>query len=307
MGKVFVVDISRCSGCYNCQLACKDEHCGNEWLPYAKKQPMTGQFWAKVTEHVEGSIPKVKIHYTPEMCGHCDNPSCMAACSTGAVYKRGDGLVLIDPLKCNGCRECMGACPYGRIYFNGELNIAQKCTGCAHLLDAGKMPRCVSVCPTGALIFDEKDKLEARLKDAVQMAPHPGHRELAEPGDRELSNPGFQEYAKPDKQELSNLHPGDSPDKGCSPNLYYENLPGKFIAGTIFDPVEEEVIRDALCVLTCDDKTYETRTDFFGDFWFKNLPAGTYKLAISPAGFKAKTFDNIDLTESVNIGDIPFR
>ena len=63
MSKVFIVDIARCTGCYNCQLVCKDEHCGNDWSPYAKAQPMTGQFWCKVHDHVQGTIPKVKIHH----------------------------------------------------------------------------------------------------------------------------------------------------------------------------------------------------------------------------------------------------
>ena len=62
MSKVFVVDVAKCSGCYNCQLACKDENCENDWMPYSKPQPKTGQFWIKVHEHPEGTIPKVKIH-----------------------------------------------------------------------------------------------------------------------------------------------------------------------------------------------------------------------------------------------------
>ena len=76
MSKVFVIDVAKCSGCYNCQLACKDEHCGNDWMPYAKPQPQIGQFWVKVHEHVEGTIPKVKMHYMAQLCNHCDDPVC---------------------------------------------------------------------------------------------------------------------------------------------------------------------------------------------------------------------------------------
>ena len=50
MAKAFVIDVAKCSGCYNCQLACKDEHAENDWMPYAKAQPLTGQFWCRVTE-----------------------------------------------------------------------------------------------------------------------------------------------------------------------------------------------------------------------------------------------------------------
>ena len=72
MAKAFVIDVARCCGCYNCQLACKDEHVDNDWTPYAKPQPETGQFWMKVQENVCGTIPKVKMHYIPMLCNHCD-------------------------------------------------------------------------------------------------------------------------------------------------------------------------------------------------------------------------------------------
>ena len=72
MAKAFVIDVSQCCGCYNCQLACKDEHAGNDWTPYAKPQPDTGQFWMKLGEHVCGTVPKVKMHYIP-LRQHCEN------------------------------------------------------------------------------------------------------------------------------------------------------------------------------------------------------------------------------------------
>lgn len=153
MSKVFILDIARCSGCFNCQLACKDEHAENDWLPYAAAQPLTGQFWCRVEEHVHGTIPKVKIHYEPQLCRHCENAACMAACPAGAIKRREDGLVLIDPEVCTGCQSCLDACPYGVIYFNDQKRIAQKCTGCAHLIDAGRPPRCAEACPTDALTF----------------------------------------------------------------------------------------------------------------------------------------------------------
>ena len=144
MAKVLLVDITRCNGCYSCQLSCKDEHVGNDWSPIAKPQPNTGHFWWKTTETVQGTVPKVRVHYMHEMCQHCEDAPCMAACKNGAFYRREDGLVILDPDKCRGTRSCMDACPYGAIYFNTDLNIAQKCTGCAHLLDDGwTEPRCV--------------------------------------------------------------------------------------------------------------------------------------------------------------------
>jgi tetrathionate reductase subunit B len=72
MGKVMVIDIGKCNGCYNCQVACKDEHVDNDWTPIAKPQPDTGHFWMKVTDIVQGTVPKVRVRYMLDTCQHCD-------------------------------------------------------------------------------------------------------------------------------------------------------------------------------------------------------------------------------------------
>ncbi len=266
MAKAFVIDISKCSGCYNCQLACKDEHVGNDWRPYAAPQPSVGQFWLQVQEHVEGTLPKVKIHYIPRLCNHCRKAACMEACPAGAISRREDGLVLISPDACVGCGACRDACPYGVIYMNAELRIAQKCTGCAHLLDHGaKMPRCVEACPTEAIRFGE----ETELTDDI-----PGAEVL-------------------------------QPETGLLPRVYYRNVPGKFIGGTLYDPEAKEVVPDARCLLTSGGKTWEARSDEFGDFWFRDLPVGIYDLVIHAPGRGYRRFDRIRTDKSVNLGDIP--
>ena len=91
--KAFIVDLSVCNGCYCCQIACKDEHVANDWTPYAKPQPDTGQFWIKVGERVRGSVPKVKISYTPNMCMHCDDAKCMDGCKRGRRIQDNAGQV----------------------------------------------------------------------------------------------------------------------------------------------------------------------------------------------------------------------
>ena len=268
MAKVFTIDISKCSGCYNCQLACKDEHAGNEWLPYAAAQPEIGQFWMKVEERVEGTLPKVKIHYLPRLCNHCEHPACMAACPQGAIEKRADGLVLILPEKCSGCGDCAKACPYGVIYPNAEQKIFQKCTGCAHLLDHGiKQPRCVEACPTEALRFGEESELRDELLGAEVLRPETG------------------------------LHP----------HVYYRNLPGLFIGGTLYDPETKEVIIGARCLLTNGGRTREALSDDFGDFWFRDLPAGVYTLLIQAKGYAYRSFERLRLEKSMNLGDISLQ
>lgn len=268
MGKVMVIDISKCNGCYNCQIACKDEHVDNDWTPIAKPQPDTGHFWMKVTDIVQGTIPKVRVRYMLDTCQHCDDAPCMAACNSGAIYKREDGAVIIDPTKCQGSGDCIKACPYDVIYWNEEAKIAQKCTWCAHLLDQGwKEPRCVDACPTGALTFGE----ESELGDLIAQA----------------------EALKP--------------EEGTKPRVYYIDLPNKyFIAGAVYDPVEDECLEGVTVTLVgADGETKGTlTTDDFGDFWFERQEPGTYSLRIEMEGYAPKTIEAIDASKDVNVGDI---
>ena len=269
--KVFVIDIAKCNGCHNCQIVCKDEHVGNDWTPIAKPQPDIGQFWLELTERVRGTVPKVKVAYRPHLCMHCDQAPCIEACPVqGALYKRDDGLVIIDPVKCTGCRLCVDACPYERvIWFNEDLNIAQKCTGCAHLLDDGwTEPRCADACPTLAIRFlDEKDAKELMAKAEVW------------------------------KPELK---------AKVKPRVHYLGLPKKFIAGTVYDPAEEEVVIGATVTLKpAAGKALTVATDAYGDFWFEDLADGTYDLQIK-SGKKVKTFTGLDTAVAdINLGDIP--
>jgi tetrathionate reductase subunit B len=269
MKKVFIIDISKCNGCHSCQIACKDEHVGNDWTPIAKPQPDTGQFWIKLTQTVRGTVPKVKVAYRPHLCMHCDEAPCIKACKVeGALYQRDDGLVIIDPVKCTGCKNCVDVCPYEVIYFNESLNIAQKCTGCAHLLDQGwKEPRCVDACPTLAIRMVDESEAGDLIKKAEVIRP-----------------------------ELK-----------TKPRVYYLNLPKRFIAGTVYDPVDKEVIIGATVTLTetGNSENTITTTDDFGDFWFEGLTAGKYTLTLEAKGFVRKTVNDINTEKDVNLGDIP--
>ncbi len=272
--KAFLIDLGICNGCYNCQIVCKDEHCGNDWSPYAKPQPDTGHFWLKIDYFVRGAIltaqdvcstAKVKVAYIPMPCMHCANATCIGACPVSAIHRRDDGLVIIDPAKCIGCQECLhtDACAYKAIYFNKDLNIAQKCTGCAHLLDIGwKEPRCADACPTEALKFGEESALSLTGTEI--------------------------------------LHP----EYNLQSRVHYKSLPKKFIAGTVFDSVKDEVVIGATCTLSGAGSATAT-TDAFGDFWFEGLAQGTYSLQIAASGYTTKTISSINTTTAdVNLGDI---
>ena len=92
-----IIDLTKCIGCHNCQLACKDEHVENDWMPYAKPQS-EGQFWMKVKEVERGTFPKVKVDWIPVLCMHCDDAPCVIACPNQAIYKRSDGQQEVDKL-----------------------------------------------------------------------------------------------------------------------------------------------------------------------------------------------------------------
>ncbi len=269
--KVFAIDLSMCNGCYCCQIACKDEHVGNDWAPYAKPQPDTGQFWIGLDEQVHGQVPKVTVSYIPHLCQHCDDAPCIKQCEVGAIQKRDDGIVMIEPDKCTGCQLCMSTCPYNAIFFNEDLNIAQKCTGCSHLRDSDpddwSVPRCVDQCPTEALRFGEEEEFADFIKEAEQIKPQ----------------------------------------AGTKPRVYYKHLPKKFIGGTIYDPNEKEVIIGAACTLKDNEsgQNFSTETDNFGDFWFRGLDDDrSFTLTFEKNG-KTHTIDGISTNKAISLGDIP--
>ena len=145
-----VIDVALCHDCNDCFLADKDEFVGNDFPPYSVAQPWSGHRWMNIERKERGQYPIVQVAYLPMPCMHCDAAPCLTA--DGAVYKRDDGLVIIDPVKAKGRKEIVDSCPYGAIYWNDEAGVAQKCTGCVHLLEDGwTETRCSQVCPTEAI------------------------------------------------------------------------------------------------------------------------------------------------------------
>ncbi|SHN58545.1 4Fe-4S dicluster domain-containing protein [Desulfitobacterium chlororespirans] len=264
--KVFVINIDKCVGCHGCQVGCKDEHCGNDWSPYAKPQPEIGQFWIKVNQQERGAKPHVKVTYFPVLCQHCDNAPCIKA-GRGAVYKREDGLVLIDPDKAKGMKQLVDSCPYHAIYWNEQEQLPQKCTGCAHLLDGDhpiSVPRCFDNCQVGAILFGEESEM--------------------------------------DLQGTEIFHP----EYGTKPRVYYRGLPKRFVAGTIYDPAAKEVIIGARCTLNSVDGKVAAiaETNNYGDFWLRNLPEDDFTLTVT-AGKKTKILNVSTKEMDIGLGDVP--
>ena len=110
-----------------------------------------------------------------------------------------------------------------------------------------------------------------------------------------------------DSPEMQDLIEGASvmkPETGLSPRVYYRNIPGQFIAGTVYDPVEKEVIIGARVRAITGGKLYMTHTDEYGDFWFRDLPVGVFDVYVESKGYKTAVFNGLRTRQCVNLGDI---
>jgi len=95
----------------------------------------------------------VRKFFLPSLCNNCDNPICLTNCPVKATWKREDGIVVVDPHRCIGCKYCMASCPYDVRSINPLKRIVQKCEFCRHRVDAGIEPACVETCLGRARIF----------------------------------------------------------------------------------------------------------------------------------------------------------
>jgi Fe-S-cluster-containing dehydrogenase component len=271
-----IIDVVKCEDCNNCFLACKDEHVDNDWPGYAISQPRHGHRWLNIMRKERGQYPIIDVAYLPILCMHCDVAPCIKAARAGAVYKRDDGIVLIDPEKARGQEDIVKACPYDAIWWNEEKNVPQKCTFCAHLLDDGwKEPRCVQACPTGAI---RVVRTRARHMKATVAS-----------------------------ENLQILYP----QYNTRPRVYYRNLyrfTRCFIGGSV--AYEKEGITDCaegarVALRRGSEKISEVLTDNFGDFKFDNLEenSGKYSLEIFFEDHEKKILE-VDLKTSLSLETI---
>jgi len=270
------VNVERCTGCYNCFISCKDEFAGNDYLPLSAAQPDAGPGWIRVEEVEYGTGPKVKLDYVPIPCQQCADAPCIRPEFGDAVYRRADGIVIIDPVKARGKKEIVDSCPYGAISWNQASNLAQKCTMCAHMIDRGeKTTRCVESCPSLALVFGDLDDPESPI--SRMFADKAGKVESYKP------------------------------ELGTNPVMKYVSLPKPFIAGEVLLADKQgECARGAKVSLLskADNKILAAETDFLGDFEFRGLARNAeYLLRAEYQGYVAKEV-TVKTEASVNLGEL---
>src|SRR5881398_376277 len=171
----FFTDTSVCIGCKACEVACK------EWNQLPGNDPVFGdgfdnthsldsQNWRHVKfidnvpdDTMQAGDGKAWLMMS-DVCKHCKHASCLEVCPTGAIIRTEFDTVFIQPDVCNGCRDCIAACPYGVIGLDKHKHVAQKCTLCYDRLQDGMEPACAKACPTDSIQFGPLDELVERAR-----------------------------------------------------------------------------------------------------------------------------------------------
>ena len=169
----FLIDLTKCTGCRSCQVACK------QWnqLEAEKTEFFSGEGYQNPPAMSEYTFTRIKFldyskngqnefAFYKEMCMHCNDPACASVCPVGAFRKTAEGPVIYQQELCIGCRFCMIACPFGipKYEWSKALPLVRKCTGCYSRVKEGLAPACATACPT-AITYGPRDEM---LKEAEQ-------------------------------------------------------------------------------------------------------------------------------------------
>jgi Fe-S-cluster-containing dehydrogenase component len=270
-----IVDVAECTNCQLCTLAAMDEYVGNDWPGVAAPMPRHGHHWIDIKQKERGQGTMIDIAYVPTLCNHCDDAPCMKADKTGAISKRDDGIVIVDPVKAKGKKELVDACPYGHIWWNEELQLPQAWPFDAHLLDQGwDKTRGHQACPTGAM-------RAIKVEDG--------------------------EMARMARDEALDVM---RPELKSKPRVYYRNLwryTKCFIGGSV--ATEQNGAVDCLEGVTVKlikngTTVGNALTDNYGDFKFDKLDEGSGRYSVEVSALGRKKIVEANLGESVNLGEI---
>jgi len=152
----FIIDNRKCIGCHACTTACKSEH-----------DVAVGVNRTYVKQVEKGEFPDTRRIFSVMRCNHCTDAPCVEICPVEALYIREDGIVDFDNNRCIGCKSCMQACPYDALYIDPNTKTAAKCNYCAHRVDVGREPACVTVCPEHAIIAGDMENSSTEISQLL--------------------------------------------------------------------------------------------------------------------------------------------
>ncbi len=177
--KAFLIDMTKCTGCRGCQVACK------QWnqLQAEETEFFSGEGYQNPPAMSEYTFTRIKFRdyqkngqnefaFYKEMCMHCNEPACASVCPVGAFEKSAEGPVVYKADRCIGCRFCMVACPFGvpKYEWSKALPLVKKCTGCYSRVKEGFQPACATTCPT-AITYGPRHEM---IKEAERrLAEYP--------------------------------------------------------------------------------------------------------------------------------------
>ncbi len=166
-GFSILVDTSRCTACRGCQIACKQWNGlpateTRQWGSYQNPQDLSADTW-KLVRFADGVDPSGKVYWNffSDQCRHCLSPGCMAEAEKGEIVQNeATGAVIFTPkTKDLGFKATLEGCPYNIPRQNPKTKVMFKCTMCLDRITNNQVPACVKSCPTGAMIFGERDKI----------------------------------------------------------------------------------------------------------------------------------------------------
>ncbi len=193
--KAFLYDISLCTACRGCQVACKqwNEHPGEKtsnWGSYENPKELSPETWIKMRFIEMERDGKLDWRFLRQACLHCTEASCATVCPVKAISHTDEGFVHIDQEWCIGCGTCTQACPFNIPHLDHHAGTVTKCSGCTsegrNRITAGEQPACIKSCPTNAITMGDREELVAeghRRVDALKAAGYPnallyGEKEL---------------------------------------------------------------------------------------------------------------------------------
>jgi formate dehydrogenase iron-sulfur subunit len=225
----FYTDTSVCIGCKACQVAC---HQWNE-LPAVEggARTLSGESYdntlaldalnwrhVKFIERIDEERNEKAWLMMSDVCKHCRHAPCEQVCPTHAIIRTEFDTVVIQPDICNGCRDCLAACPFGVIGMDEELGIARKCTLCYDRMQNGLEPACSQACPTDSIQFGDVDEMRERARRRVAELQAQGHAKAQLYGDTpDILNGLNSFYLLLDDPEVYGLPPSVGPSRPIEP------------------------------------------------------------------------------------------